>query len=221
MVAMVSTDEQLELDAIDVDVIGLLQEDGRQSTSGMARVLGLTESTVRRRVDRLLRDGFIRIVAVADSQKIGLPVHVIMGLSIDISRSHQVAAAVAALREARWVAATTGPYDLMLEAYFHDTSHLHTFVTRDLAEIDGMERVESAIVLNLTKHSYDWRQLMSPRTSRTPAPVEIDTAATRLPHRTANDPTTDSISKNGDGDGKASRRLVGPGPPAKGGRKKE
>lgn len=167
----------LDLDEIDVEVIGFLQEDGRQSTSGIARTLRLPESTVRRRIDRLLREGFIRIVAVADSQKLGLPVHVIIGLSIDISRGDDVAVAVASLQEARWVAATTGPYDIMFGAYFHDTQHLHAFITRDLARIEGIERVASAIVLDLAKHTYDWRQLMTLQPNARSTEESIDNGA--------------------------------------------
>ena len=149
------------LDETDLRVIGCLQEDGRRSTLGIARELGLPEATVRRRSERLLRGGFIEVVAAANREKLGLPVHVIMGLAIDISRGTEVIAEVARLEETGWVAATTGPYDVMLEACFRDTRHLHAFVTGRLAQIAGVERVASAIVLDLAKHGFDWRRLMS------------------------------------------------------------
>ena len=127
----------------------------------MARQLSLPESTVRRRIDRLLAGVVIKIVAAANSEKLGLTVHVVMGLSVDIARGREVIQAIARLDETRWVAATTGPYDIMLEAYFRTMRHLHAFITVELAAIPGVERVESAIVLDLAKHAYDWRQLMA------------------------------------------------------------
>jgi len=51
------------------------------------------------------------------------------------------------------------PHDILLEASFPSTDHLHEFITQELAQIEGVERVETAIVLNIGKHTYDWRQI--------------------------------------------------------------
>ncbi len=146
------------LDDTDLRIIELLQEDGRRSNSGIGRELGLPESTVRRRIERLLRDDLIKIVAIASNEKLGLPIHVIMGLSLDLARNATATRALVNLVPVGWLAATTGTYDILLEAYFPSMRHLHEFITEELAQIEGVERVETAIVLDLAKHTYDWRE---------------------------------------------------------------
>lgn len=150
----------VDLDDTDLRIIDLLQKDGRRSNSGIGRELGLPESTVRRRIERLLRDDVIKIVAIANNERLGLPVHVIMGVSLDLARNATATHALVNLVQVGWLAATTGAYDILLEASFPSMRHLHGFITEELAQIEGVERVESAIVLDLAKHTYDWRGLM-------------------------------------------------------------
>lgn len=150
----------IDLDETDARIIGLLQKDGRRSNSGIGRELGLPESTVRRRIERLLRDDVIQIVAIANNERLGLPIHVIMGVSLDLARNATATRALVNLVQVGWLAATTGAYDILLEASFPSMRHLHGFITEELAQIEGVERVETAIVLDLAKHTYDWRGLM-------------------------------------------------------------
>ncbi len=59
------------LDEIDRRIIASLQVSARRTNVDLAAELGLTESTVRRRVEKLLAGDFVRFVAVADPLKSG------------------------------------------------------------------------------------------------------------------------------------------------------
>lgn len=152
---------------VDLDIIRLLQEDGRRPTTDIARTLGLPEATVRRRLDRLLREGVIQIVAVADGEKLGLPVHVLIGLQVELSRAEEIGVALAQLDEVRWLGATTGPQEFMLEAYFHSAAHFHQFLVRKLAKIPGILRSQTSTVLSLQKNIYRWDMLIGASTPDT------------------------------------------------------
>ncbi|MDQ7849052.1 MAG: AsnC family transcriptional regulator [Armatimonadota bacterium] len=63
---------------------------GRNSTgwltnSEIGRRLGLAEGTIRRRIERMLVDGIVRIAAVANPFKIGLPIVAFIGIEVDPS----------------------------------------------------------------------------------------------------------------------------------------
>jgi Lrp/AsnC family transcriptional regulator for asnA, asnC and gidA len=151
----------MELIDADLDIIRLLQEDGRRPTTDIARTLGLPEATVRRRLERLIRDEVIRIVAIADGEKLGLAVHVLIGLEVDLNRSEAIGAALAQFDEVRWLGMTTGAQDFMLEAYFRSTAHFHDFLVRKLAKIPGIIRSRTSTVLSLEKNIYRWVELMA------------------------------------------------------------
>ncbi|MCA1668165.1 MAG: Lrp/AsnC family transcriptional regulator, partial [Thermomicrobia bacterium] len=141
-------EEVTEPDALDWQLIRLLQEDGRRPTAAIARDVGLPEATVRRRIDRLIREKTIQIVAVADDEKLGLALHMLIGVQIDLQQVEAIGGALCALPEVRWVGMTTGPYDYVIEAFFHSTRHFHDFLTRVIAYIPGVKRTESLTVLS-------------------------------------------------------------------------
>ena len=60
------------LSGLDSQLFQCLQADGRTSYSALARKLGISEVTVRRRVARLIEDGVFTITAVADPRLLGL-----------------------------------------------------------------------------------------------------------------------------------------------------
>jgi Lrp/AsnC family leucine-responsive transcriptional regulator len=64
-----------ELDAIDLQILNLLQIDGRMSNADLAQQVGLAPPTVLRRVKLLEEHGYIRgYVALVDPLKLGLTV---------------------------------------------------------------------------------------------------------------------------------------------------
>src|SRR5262245_5456807 len=64
-----------ELDSIDIEILRLLQEDGRISNAELAQRVGLAPPTVLRRVKLLEERGYIRgYVALVDPLALGLTV---------------------------------------------------------------------------------------------------------------------------------------------------
>ncbi len=144
-----------QVDELDLQIIGALQIDGRRPVADIARELGVPKSTVQRRLDTLLRNRVIRIAAYADSAKLGFGIHVHLNLRVELVEYQTVIDKLAALTEVRWVAVTTGPADIIAEAYFASPNHLHEFIRDKLAPIKGITGVETVILSTkkLTFHS--------------------------------------------------------------------
>ena len=169
----------MRVDDLDLQIIRLLQEDGRRPNAVIARQLKLPEATVRRRLDRLLREEVIKIVAVADGDKLGLPIHVLIGLQIDLTRAEEVGAALCQLDEVRWVGVTTGPQEFMVEAFFHSTQHFHDFLVKKLARVPGVIRTQTSTVLSLLKNVYRWDVLLEAGDDHGEAPESLRATGAR------------------------------------------
>ena len=87
----------LTIDATDRQIIALLQADGRASNVDIARAVGVTEGTVRKRVERLLSEGIIRVVAVPNVDKLGLEVETVIMLKVDLGQATRAGDALAVM----------------------------------------------------------------------------------------------------------------------------
>jgi Lrp/AsnC family transcriptional regulator, regulator for asnA, asnC and gidA len=144
------------LDEIDRAIIRLLQKDGRASNTEIGRELNLTETTIRKRVARLITDDLISVVAVPTPEAVGLTTSAIIGISVQLQRLHAVSAELVALPEVRYVGMSTGRYELIIEAFFVDHEHLLEFVSQGLGEMEGVTAIETSLILKVAKFSYEW-----------------------------------------------------------------
>jgi Lrp/AsnC family transcriptional regulator for asnA, asnC and gidA len=126
------------------------------SNTAIARTVGLSEASVRRRINQLLESRTIQIVAVPSPETLGLTLSVIIGVSCDLRRLDEVAQTIAGHTETRYLGYSTGPFDLILEAFFYSHQHLLDFLQEKIATIEGITDTETAIILKVAKFSFEW-----------------------------------------------------------------
>ena len=78
------------LDQIDCQMIELLQKDGRIPNTEIAKKLGMSEATVRSRLNRLIEEEYIQIVAVSNPIKLGFKIVGILRIKVDINKIESV-----------------------------------------------------------------------------------------------------------------------------------
>src|SRR5690625_5278664 len=94
--------EPATLDSLDREILRILQRDGRTSNSEIARQLGKTETTIRKRIAAMHENEFFEIVAVPTPRIAGQNISAIIGLSVQLQYLRQVAAALSERREIRY-----------------------------------------------------------------------------------------------------------------------
>ncbi len=136
------------MDELDSKIIEILQEDGRASNAGIARRVGVSEGTVRRRLKRLVQEEFIQVVALPDPLKMGYQSQALVGVQVDPDKVDRVADALAELTEISWVAVTTGTYDLFAWATLQSAEALGIFLRTKVGVIPGVRRTETFVNLD-------------------------------------------------------------------------
>lgn len=139
------------MDALDLMIIRELQNNPQQPQADIARKLGAAETTVRRRLKRLLDERIIRIVAIADPRALGYNVRAMIGIKALPGRIDNVAEKLASYANVHYALMTTGPYDLVAWAVFCNTDELSDFIRHDLGSIDGLASYESMLTLKVIK----------------------------------------------------------------------
>ena len=79
------------LNALDANIITLLQADGRRTNTDIARRLGVAEGTVRNRITRLLSDEVIKFGVWPNPLKIGYQTYAFIEIQVNPPDLEQVA----------------------------------------------------------------------------------------------------------------------------------
>jgi Lrp/AsnC family transcriptional regulator for asnA, asnC and gidA len=143
-------------DDLDRQIIALLQQDGRRPNTEIAGLLGVTETTVRKRIARLVSQNLIKVVAVPSPEVMGMTMSAIVGITVDMDAHQSVAAALEALPQTRYVGYSTGPYDLIIEIFFRSHEELLQLLSAKLARIPGIVKTDTSVILKVTKFAYEW-----------------------------------------------------------------
>lgn len=142
------------MDTLDRKIIALLESNGRASNARIARDVGVSEGTVRRRLKRLIQEKIINVVALPDPGKLGYNSEAIIGVQVDPDQVDAVAEQLSALQHTRWVAVTTGTYDVFAWATLPTAEELGIFLREKIGAIPGVRRTETFVNLGVTKREY-------------------------------------------------------------------
>lgn len=151
------------LDEVDRRIISYLQYDGRMPFTHIARELGITEGTVRRRVHQLHESGTLQIVAIVEPHDMGWQEAAMIGISCRSSRITAIADEIARLPEVSYLFQAAGAFDLMAEVFCRDREHFVSFLNNKLQQIPGVERTQSFMILKMHKLSYRWGEPAPPK----------------------------------------------------------
>ncbi len=146
-----SLSQEIVLDDLDRKIIEFLQADGRTPYTTIATELNVAESTVRKRITRLIDLEVIKIVGIVDPVKVGLGTVAIVGVKVEGADLEIVVDRLSALPATRYIGVTTGNYDLTVEVAFESSEQLFNFVTHTLREIPGVVDSHTSLLMKVFK----------------------------------------------------------------------
>ncbi|MER5493942.1 Lrp/AsnC family transcriptional regulator [Streptomyces sp. LE64] len=143
------------LDAVSLAIIEQLQQDGRRPYAAIGKAVGLSEAAVRQRVQKLLDQGVMQIVAVTDPLTVGFRRQAMVGITVE-GDLDPVADALGEMPEVEYVVMTAGSFDLLVEVVCEDDDHLLEVINKRIRALPAVRSTESFVYLKLKKQTYMW-----------------------------------------------------------------
>jgi Lrp/AsnC family transcriptional regulator, regulator for asnA, asnC and gidA len=143
-----------ETDEIDLQIIDALRKDGRVAFSQIAEELNVSPGMIRLRYNRLVDQGYLKVVAITNPLRMGFKTMAMIGIRADGSKLLDVAEKIARLEEVIYLVISSGRFDLFAEVVCRDHEDLLRFITEKLSTIEGVRESESFLHLKIIKEVY-------------------------------------------------------------------
>ncbi|NYK08856.1 Lrp/AsnC family transcriptional regulator [Leifsonia naganoensis] len=160
------------LDELDRKIIVALQHDGRASWTAIADMVGSSTATVARRGQQLVADGVVRIAIVPALGSSGQVDSFLVRLNCRPGTQLEVAAALVAHEDVRFLTLVTGQYDIMAEVVVTGGAAHYPKLIQSLQSIAGIKRWRSDIIMHVYKVRHDWSRQLYAETMKLPAESE-------------------------------------------------
>jgi DNA-binding Lrp family transcriptional regulator len=142
------------LDAIDRQIVQLLQQDGRMPNAKLAAAVNLSPSSCLRRLRLLERDGVIRgytaLVEADGPERVTVVVEIVLERQTAESMT-RFENAVRRCPEVRECYLMSGPSDYLLRVETRDTADYERIHSEQLSRLPGVARVQSSFAIRRVK----------------------------------------------------------------------
>ncbi len=154
MDSKIGTDLITNIDAVDSAIIDFLRTDGRMAFTQIADELHVSPGMIRQRYNRLVDEGYLKVVAITDPIRRGVKTMALVGIRTDGNRMLEVADRVGKLDQVVYLVVVSGRFDIMAEVFCRDHEDLLKFITEKLYRIEGVRETESFMHLRIVKEIY-------------------------------------------------------------------
>ena len=143
------------MDKYDVNILSVLQSDGRISWAQLAQRINLSASACQRRVEALVAAGVIESFTInLNEKKLGHGVKAFVAVNIDrqsTKLAHEFRNRVRAHSQVQACHMISGTIDFMLEVVAKDLESFGTFIDKELLSMPAVKDASSSIVLQVVK----------------------------------------------------------------------
>jgi Lrp/AsnC family transcriptional regulator for asnA, asnC and gidA len=142
------------LDKTDLQILDILRKDGRAPFAEIASQLKVSPGMIRQRYNRLVTQGYLKVVAITNPVHRGLKTMALIGVRTDGNQMLKVAEKISKLKEVVYLVVVSGRYDIMIEVFCRDHEDLLDFITEKLYGIEGVRETETFMHLRIVKEIY-------------------------------------------------------------------
>jgi DNA-binding Lrp family transcriptional regulator len=143
--------ESNTLDELDIQILEILQKNCTLNYTQIGKQLGVAESTIRYRIERLETRRIINgYIALINPRMVGLTITAIMMIKVNPQMIKAVTPKLAEFKELRHLFLATGQYDMISVVNARDIGHLNDLMS-EIKQIDGIHELIVEVATSLVK----------------------------------------------------------------------
>lgn len=142
-------------DKIDLQILRLLQENGRITNLQLSSNIGLSPAPTLERVRKLENSGYIKSYhALVDEELLGLGIKSFIQISLDFHTHNAIPEFVASIKNIKEVTEchhVTGQCDFILKVYVKDIKAYETLIMEKISKIPYVKTFHTMMIMSTSK----------------------------------------------------------------------
>jgi len=150
----ISSNNLKKLDDVDMKVIRELGENARISNLALASKIGVSHSTVGRRINRLVGDGIINLAAVPNYHTLGYNTFLTLAINAPPGKLNALVEKLISVNGIGFLWTTAGRYDILAMARYRNPEEYLTRFPAEIGDIPDNARIEIMSNVKLVKSKW-------------------------------------------------------------------
>ena len=143
---------RIENKDIDYKIFRLLQKNGRIPNTEIAKILGISEATVRKRLQNMIQDDRIQVIAIVNPLKLKSGIMGNLRVQADKKQLQSVGYELSCLDEIWYIAQLVGTSDFDAEYYISSQDEFGGMVDK-INQIEGILAIETSLLVRYVKYA--------------------------------------------------------------------
>ncbi len=145
----------VELDKIDLQILKILQQNGRITNLQLSNEIGLSPAPTLERVRKLENSGYILSYhALVDEEKLGLGIKTFIQVSLDFHKNNTIQTFLEEVQEIKEITEchhVTGQCDFLLKVYVKDIKAYEQLIMQKISRITVVKTFQTMIIMSTNK----------------------------------------------------------------------
>lgn len=145
----------VELDKTDLQILKILQQNGRITNLQLSNEIGLSPAPTLERVRKLENSGYILSYhALVDEEKLGLGIKTFIQVSLDFHKNNTIQKFLDEIQEIKEITEchhVTGQCDFLLKVYVKDIKSYEQLIMQKISRITVVKTFQTMIIMSTNK----------------------------------------------------------------------
>ncbi|WP_299291942.1 Lrp/AsnC family transcriptional regulator [uncultured Mucilaginibacter sp.] len=145
----------MELDKTDLQILKILQQNGRITNLQLSNEIGLSPAPTLERVRKLENSGYILSYhALVDEEKLGLGIKTFIQVSLDFHKNNTIQIFLNEIQEIKEITEchhVTGQCDFLLKIYVKDIKSYEQLIMQKISRITVVKTFQTMIIMSTNK----------------------------------------------------------------------
>lgn len=139
------------LDLVDMKILDLLKEDGRQSFNDISKVVGKTEATIRRRVKKLQKHNIIKKFTIEYQINSKPRTRATVKIVPDFKEIKRILKELREIEEITNIWRLSGDCGILLKIEIPSIEDFNPLIENKISQINGVKIVETCFITDIIK----------------------------------------------------------------------